>query len=192
MNLTYAPPGFEQRIASGRMSGRLLLPLHPIHYDLAGFAGAKVVWIALWLPVAGLLVWLFDPVLTAGPAQWAAFAVAIWGAFLLRSLLLWLIGLVAFWTTRTSALFDLYLVVELLLSGRLAPMSVLPDWVRATADWLPFASTFGFPIECVVQPRSTGWLVGGLATQAAWIGLAAVAVALVWRRAVRRHAAVGA
>ncbi|HEX6344832.1 ABC transporter permease [Umezawaea sp.] len=192
MNLVYAPPGFEWRIASGRMSGRLLLPVHPVHHDLAGFAGAKVVWIVLWLPIAALLTWVFEPTIDVRPVQVAVFLVAIWGAFVIRSLLLWLLGLVTFWTTRASALFELYLVFELLLSGRLVPLALLPDWARSVADHLPFKWTFGFPIDSLVSSRSTAWLLGGLAAQALWIAVGAAAVAVVWKRAVRRYAGVGA
>ncbi|WNV87679.1 ABC-2 family transporter protein [Umezawaea sp. Da 62-37] len=192
MNLVYAPTGFEWRIASGRMSGRLLLPVHPIHYDLAGFAGAKVVWIALWLPIAALLTWLFQPALDVGPVQVAVFLVAIWGAFTIRSLFLWVLGLVTFWTTRAGALFELYLVFELLLSGRLVPLTLLPGWAQEIADHLPFKWTFGFPIDSLVSPRSTAQLLGGLGMQALWIAVGAGLVAVVWKRAVRRYSGVGA
>lgn len=191
MNLVYAPTGFEYRIASGRMSGRLLLPVHPIHYDLAGFAGAKVVWILLWLPIAGLLTWTFHPTFDVGPVQVAVFLVAVWGAFVIRSLLLWVLGLVTFWTTRASALFEIYVVSELLLSGRLVPLTLLPGWAQQLAGYLPFKWTFGFPIDVLVTPQPTARLLGGLGMQALWVAVGAALVAVVWKRAVRRYAGVG-
>jgi len=191
MNVVYAPAGFEHRITTGRMSGRLLLPVHPIHYDLAGFGGAKLVWILQWLPVGAVLTLLFHPVLRPTVAGVAVFVVAIWGAFVLRSLFLWLLGLVTFWTTRASALFELYLVLELLLSGRLVPVTLLPGWMRDAADWFPFKWTFGFPIDALVVPQSTRELLGGLGAQALWIGCGSLLVAVVWRRALRRYTGVG-
>lgn len=192
MNLVYAPSGFEIRIATGRMSGRLLLPLHPIHYDLAGYAGAKVVWIGQWIPIAVVLALVFHPELDPTPAQVLTFLVAIWGAFVLRSLFLWALGMVTFWTTRASALFDLYMVIELLLSGRLVPVTLLPDWVRTISGYLPFQWSFGFPIDVLVDRQSPEQLLAGLGAQAFWIAVGVVLVSVAWKRAMLRYTGVGA
>ena len=60
-----------------------------------------------------------------------------------------------FWTTRGSAIFDLVHGAELLLSGRLVPLKLMPDWAQTLADWLPFKWTFDFPIELLVGHLST-------------------------------------
>jgi len=191
MNVVFTPYGFEWRIRSGEMSGALLRPAHPIHHDLAAFAGWKVVWFVMWLPIGAALVLLFRPTLHPEAVEIAVFAVAIWGAYLIRSLFQWLIGLVTFFTTRVAALFEIYVVAELMLSGRLVPMSLMPPWVQTLSDFMPFQWTFGFPIEALVGQLGTRALLLGLATQLLWIGIGAGLLALVWRAAVRRYAAVG-
>ncbi|HEX5493207.1 MAG TPA: ABC-2 family transporter protein [Mycobacteriales bacterium] len=191
MNIVFTPYGWEQRIRQGRLSGQLLQPVHPIHHDLAFFAGWKFVVILLWLPIAAVLSAVFRPSLHTSAAQVATFAVAIWGAYLIRSMFLWLLGMVTFWTTRVGALFELYFVAELLLSGRLVPMRIMPGWVRDVAGFLPFQSTFGFPIQSLVGPVTGRELLTGLGTQALWIAIGAGLVAVVWRRAVRQYSAVG-
>src|SRR5215831_18823127 len=105
MNIVFTPYGWEWRIREGRLSAQLLRPLHPIHYDIADFAGGKVIW---------------------------------------------LLGMVTFWTTRGSAIFQTYMMAELLLSGRLVPLQLMPAWVQGAASWLPFKWTFFFPIEALV------------------------------------------
>ena len=52
INIVFTPYGWEYRIKQGDLAGHLLRPMHPIHYDLAYFAGMKVVVIVLWLPIA--------------------------------------------------------------------------------------------------------------------------------------------
>jgi ABC-2 type transport system permease protein len=191
MNVVFTPYGFEWRIRTGEMSGALLRPAHPIHHDLASFAGWKVVWFVMWLPIGAALVLLFRPTLHPQAVEIAVFAVAIWGAYLIRSLFQWLIGLVTFFTTRVAALFEIYVVAELMLSGRLVPMSLMPPWVQTVSNVTPFQWTFGFPIEALVGQLGTRALLLGLATQLLWIGIGAGLLALVWRAAVRRYAAVG-
>jgi ABC-2 type transport system permease protein len=191
MNIVFTPYGWEFRIREGQLSGMIVRPIHPLHYDLAYFAGWKVIAVLLWIPVALVLSLLFRPELSVNLAQGATFLVAIWGAYVIRTLLLFLLGLVTLWTTRVAALFELYFTAELLLSGRLVPLDLMPDWVLRWVDVLPFRSTFGFPIEALVADLSGPQLVRGLAAQAFWIVVGWVLAMVVWRRAIRRYTAVG-
>ena len=191
MNIVFTPYGWEERIREGEMSAALVKPIHPIHQDLASFAGWKVVVIVLWIPIAIVLSIAFRPELSPTVQQCAVFFVAIWGAYLIRSLLLFSLGLVTFWTTRVSAIYEAYFIAELLLSGRLVPMELLPDWAQRLAWLFPFQWTFGFPITALTGPITNTELVVGLAMQLLWILIGVVLVRLVWRRAVRRYSAVG-
>ena len=191
MNIVFTPYGWEERVREGQLSGQLLQPMHPIHRDLGSFAGWKVVVIVLWLPIAGVLTLAFRPTLDPSLFQCVGFFVAIWGAYLIRSLLLWVLGMVTFWTTRVSALYEAYFVAELLLSGRLVPLTLMPGWAQTVAGVLPFKWTFGFPITALVGPTGDRELLFGLGAQLAWIVVGAVLVKLVWRRGVRHFSAVG-
>jgi ABC-2 type transport system permease protein len=66
----------------------------------------------------------------------------------------------------------------------------MPDWAQALADLMPFKWTFGFPIEALIGQLSNGALLAGLAAQAIWIGIGAVALHFLWPRAVKRYSAV--
>lgn len=191
MNVVFTPYGFEWRIQRGDFNAQLVRPAHPIHYDLSFFAGYNVTAVITWLPVAVVLVVAFRPALAPEPLELVVFLVALWGAYVVRSMFLWALGLVNFWTTRASALFELYVVCELLFSGRLVPMALMPDPVQAVAGWLPFYWTFGFPIDAIVSGLTTAELLSGLAMQVLWTAVGAALVAVVWRRAVRRYTAVG-
>jgi ABC-2 type transport system permease protein len=191
MNVVFTPYGFEWRIQRGDFNAQLLRPAHPIHYDLSFFAGNNMTALLTWLPVAAVLVFAFRPDLNPRPLEIAVFVVAIWGAYLVRSMFLWVLGMTSFWTTRASAGFELYIVCELLFSGRLVPMDLMPPAVQSIAAWLPFYWTFGFPIETLVVGMSDAELLVGLAMQVLWTAIGALMVAGVWRRAVRRYTAVG-
>jgi ABC-2 type transport system permease protein len=190
MNLVNSPYGWEWRIREGELSGWLLRPRQIIHYDIAWFAGSKIPWMLFYLPIAVVLTLLFDPTFDFRPAEIAVFAVAIWGAYLIRTFNQTALGLVCFWTTRVGALFSLYIMLELLLSGRLVPMTLMPDWVQTLAWFLPFQWTFYFPIETLVGDYSNAELVGGLGMQLFWILVGIGTFAFFWRRAVRRYTAV--
>jgi ABC-2 type transport system permease protein len=191
MNIVFTPYGWEFRIREGQMSALLLKPFHPIHYDLAFFAGQKVLWVLMYLPIGVGLSLAFHPALHPSAVEVLVFLVAIWGAYLVRSMFLWILGMFTFWTTRGSASFETYLLCELLLSGRLLPLTLMPHWSQTLAAWLPFKWTFYFPIETLVGNMSTPSLLGGLAMQLVWTAIGGTIVAVMWRLSVRHYSAVG-
>jgi ABC-2 type transport system permease protein len=191
MNIVFTPYGWEWRIREGEFSASLLRPLHPLHDDIAAFAGWKFVTILLWLPVAAVLWIAFDPVLAPTLLEVGVFSLAIWGAYLIRTMFMATLGMITFWTTRVSAIFELAIALELLLSGRLVPLPLMPDWAQDVAAFLPFQWSFYFPIQALVGDYSTRELLGGLAMQAFWIAVLTGLTLFVWRFAVRRYSAVG-
>lgn len=191
MNIVFTPYGWEWRIREGELSGQLLRPLHPIHYDLAWFAGGKIPWVLFYLPIAVVLTLVFNPTFDVRPLEVAVFGVAVWGAYLIRTFNQTALGLICFWTTRVGALFQLYIALELLLSGRLVPLTLFPEWVQTVAWFLPFRWTFYFPIQTLVGDLTNAELLGGLAMQVFWTGVGIGVFSLVWRYAIRRYTAVG-
>jgi ABC-2 type transport system permease protein len=190
INIVFTPYGWEQRIREGQLSAQLLHPLFPIVEDLGFFLGWKPVVVVLWLPIAAFLSLVFHPVFTATPLGVVVFAISLLGAYLIRSLNQSSVGMLTFWTTRVGPVFQLYIAAELLLSGRLVPMTLMPAWVQTLANLLPFQWTFGFPIEALVGNLSTEALLGGLAAQLFWIVVGSILVRVVWHFAVRRYSAV--
>jgi ABC-2 type transport system permease protein len=191
MNIVFGAPFWEWRIREGYLSGQLLRPMHILHYDLAYFAGWKFVVVALWVPIAIGLSLVFHPDLHPTGLEVVVFIVAIWGAYLIRSMFQGVMGMLNFWTTRGAAVFDLYMASEMLLSGRLVPLQLMPGWVQTLADFLPFKWTFYFPIQSLVGDLSTQSLLLGLCAQALWIGIGLVLFHFAWRAAVRHFSAVG-
>ena len=190
-NMNFVSVGaWEQRVRTGELSGMLLRPLHPIHWDVAYFAGWKVVVIILWLPIAIVMALLFQPNFSFRPIDVLVFGFAIWGAYLVRTVTYAFLGLVAFWTTRVWPIVQVVMTFEHLLSGRLVPLSLAPVWAQNLADILPFKWTFGFPIEALVGELPESDLLAGLATQVLWIAIGILAIRAVWPLAVRRYAAV--
>ena len=191
MNIVFGAPYWEQRIREGDLAGSLLRPMHPLNYDIAYFAGWKVVVIVLWIPLAIGLSLVFDPELHPRPLEIAVFGVASWGAYHRRTKVQSTLGMLCFWTTRGAAIFDLWMTLELLLSGRLVPLPLMPDWVQTLSWFLPFQWAFFFPIEALVGDMSNAELGRGLAFQLLWISICRGLFNVAWRSAIRHFSAVG-
>ena len=178
MNIVFTPYGWEWRIREGQLSAQLLRPLHPIHYDLPSFAGWKVPWldhVRCRSPRA--LARLPPGARTRRPLEIVVFLVAIWGAYLIRSM--------NHFVARDDHVLDdagrarsssCGSSLELLLSGRLVPLTLMPHWAQTLAGWLPFKWTFYFPIESLVGDMSTAALLRGLGMQLLWTAIGAAVV----------------
>ena len=180
------------RVRSGSFSPILLQPLHPIHRDLSQNVSYKLITLSVMLPASALLCWFFEPVFAAPGWSLLTFIPALVLAFAVRFLVEWTVALLAFWTTDTSGLNQVYFVALLFLSGNMAPLSLLPDWLRQVAHLLPFKWMVAFPVELVLGRLTISETLEGFAMQAVWLALSLAVLSLSWSRAVKRYAAVGA
>jgi len=183
---------YEYRIRKGSLSFALLKPVHPIHSDLADNASFKLITMPAMLVVAACLALLFHP--TFSLTSWAAalFIPALVLAFFIRFTLEWTLAQAAFWTTRVSAVNQMYFTVMLFLSGQIAPLELLPAPIQIVAKVLPFRWTVGFPVELLLGRLTLSAALTGLAAQMAWLFVSLILVRIVWRAGVRTYSAVGA
>jgi ABC-2 type transport system permease protein len=192
-NLTtgWSPWWMEHRIRRGDFNTLLLRPIHPYFTDMGRMVANKTVQMLAVVPTMGLMAIAFRPEFHLVPWALAALLPALILAFLLRYTLMYALAVTAFWTTRVTALFEIWFAVEFFLSGRVAPLSVLPAWAVRIADFLPFQWMFYFPLELLLGRRSPQQAAVGFLMQAAWLAVTVVVVRLVWRGAVRQYGAVG-
>ena len=182
---------FEYRVRHGAFSALLLRPIHPIHEDIAKNIAYKALTSVIIFPTAGVMILIFDPRFHLEAWAVAAFFPALLLAFAVRFLLEWTLSLAAFWTTRVSAINQMHFVLALFLSGRIAPLALLPGPVQTVADILPFRWTLAFPVELFLGRLTPHEAWTGFAMQGAWLALGLVILSLSWRSGVGRYSAVG-
>ncbi len=182
---------FQFRVQQGQFSFLLLRPVHPIHGDLAENLAHKLVMQVALLPVLVALAFAFAPRFALDPYSLALFLPALALAFALRFVVEWALALACFWTTRIMAVNQTYFAVLFFLSGRVAPIALLPQGVQWAADLLPFRWMVSFPVELALGRLAPGEIAAGLAAQTLWLGLASLGLAALWPRALRRYSAVG-
>jgi ABC-2 type transport system permease protein len=101
------------------------------------------------------------------------------------------LAMVALFTEEAQAVFELYYLPMLFLSGQLFPLALLPGWASGLAHLLPFYYTTGAPTEILVGRLSGDRLVPVLLAQAAWIVASVLLFKLLFARGTRRYAGVG-
>jgi ABC-2 type transport system permease protein len=174
-------------IRYGYLNEQLLRPFPPLMDSVMNELAGKGVFMLFTLPVALILALILRPEVEITAGQVLAFVPALILGWLLRFTWgLWL-ALLAFWATRADALLALQDALLFLFAGQVAPMELLPGWLRGLAEILPFRYMIGFPVEALTRQMSAGELAAGFAMQIAWLVPSTVLVGIVWRAGLRRY-----
>lgn len=183
--------GIGARVRSGDLATDLLKPVHWVSWEIAraaGSAGVRVVLLALFgVPALLLLVGLprIDP-----RGLFVGLLVLAPLALLLECCVRVLIGLLAFWFEEAAPFYWIWQKLCFTLGGLMLPLDLYPDWLRAVADCLPFASILFAPAKAVVA-FDPAQAAGALITLLGWLVVAVLLLVLVFGRAARRLQANG-
>ena len=182
----------NQEIRSGTLSRRLLRPIHPLISYSAENLAAIPIRATMMLPAA--IVWLvvLEPgALPRTPVTVFAAIFSVFGAWLINFFTMALIGSLAFYLESSTAIFDLWMVAFMLLSGYLVPLELFPPTLRAVAHALPFRYTIAFPVEIATGLLRGDAMLRELGFQWAYVLGVGAAALLAFRSGVRRFSAFG-
>lgn len=180
------------QIRQGEFSTRLLRPIDPIHQWAMAALGSKWLRFLVLLPILAPVAVATGARYDLRPATLLLFAVTIFGAWLLGFFIQYCNGLLGFWLTQVTAIFELWFGLYSIFSGYLIPLELLPPAVGAVAHWLPFRYQLALPLEIVLGRVAGTELWQGLALQWLWIAGFFGLSRLLWRFGLRKYSAVGA
>ncbi len=183
---------FAFRVKDGNLSPRLLKPMHPIHTDVANNIAFKLCTSAMLLPIWILLFYLFKPTLPHSGMGLLLSLPALILAGILRYVWQYSLAVIAFWTTRVEALNQLYFTLDSFLSGRIAPLSLMPGWLGVLALYSPFRGMGAFPVELALGRVPTAQILPGFALQTVWLVIGIIVFRLLWAGGIKQYSAVGA
>jgi len=180
-------------IRTGRLSPRLLKPMHPLVQNAVEMITALPVRLVVLAPLVLALV-LWRPELLRAPSlgAFALFWVSLGLAWTLNFLIQALFATLAFWLDKTDALFGVWFAFYTLLSGYVAPLAFFPAWSEPLLKTLPFRGMLAVPVELLGGFLTAEAALTDLAIQVAWVATLGLAVVLVWRRGLVRYGAFGA
>ncbi len=183
---------FEFEIRQGRLSPKLLRPLHPIHYSISQNIVWKIITLVAVVPVAVLIALTFDARFATDPAHLAVGSVSLVLGAALAFVFGWVFASAAFWTTRVHAVVTLYQRAAFIFAGQVAPLSLLPGPLLAVAYALPFGYMLGVPADILRGGPDIPTSLLLVAGQVGWLAVAIVLYRIVWTAGLRQYSAVGA
>jgi ABC-2 type transport system permease protein len=193
-NITGSWVGWQisEEIRLGTMAMRLLRPLHPYVAFATSHLAAIPFRMVVAFPVAVILLLSSGKsALTTEPLQLALLLPSLVLSWMINFNVVFILGTISFWATRTMALMNVYFAMFSLFSGYLLPIPLLPSLVRDVAYVLPFRYGFSAPLELMtlhIDAEHVGQLLGG---QIAWAAVTLFLALYLWRRGVKRFEGVG-
>ncbi len=189
--------GFEYEIAadikSGTLDRYLVKPIGYFGFRLFAFLGDKVVQLGFMAVLLALAVAVLRLGLgfTTDAANVAGFVAGLPVAFLLNFLVFWCVGMSGFWLVEIGFLYEAARIVILAAAGGIFPLQVLGPRIADVLRFFPFWFTVQFPTELLSGRVDPHDIPGSFAVASGWIMLLAVLAWWLWRRGLRRFAAVG-
>lgn len=183
----------DRAIRTGDLNALLMRPVSPVlHYVMLNMATVPVRMV-LAAPIAvAVLVATGGMTVQGDPLLWPLVILSIALAWLLNFVVQLVVGCLAFWLTKASSLFEIWLGLFIVLSGYTVPTSLFPAGLAEVARVLPFHAVLGFPVELLVGRLGLAGALQGIALQLGWIALIGSIAAVLWRRGLRAYGAFGA
>jgi len=181
------------QVRNGRLSNFMLRPLNYVsmHWDLrmtaivVGVAMAAIPLGAVLISARSVLVY------PAEGWRWAMFGISVLLGIQVSFLLSVCVGLSAFWFLETSGFMWAIMPIQMVLSGTLFPLELVPGWLFRLFTLLPWTYETYFPLQIFLGRVEMPAIIRGLALQAVWVAVLSLVVSLMWRRGTRHYEAVG-
>lgn len=183
----------DMQVRLGQLSPKLLRPFDPMWEHVGAHIAEKFVRLPFMaVIVAAILLLVPGARLTTDPLMWLAFVGVIAVAFMMRFLLEYCIGMLAFWMESATSLQNLSFLAYAALGGIFAPLSLYPDAIRAFALVTPYPYMVNLPARMISGTASWSDVASGTLVLLGWLAALAALRLVMWRRGIKRYGAVGA
>lgn len=184
----------SEEIRSGLINQFLLKPVNYFAYRFSIYLSARLVTGLLILLPLAVLYPLLHPHLTLPFDGWrlALGVPALLLSALIQFGIAYCFGLLAFWFLEIQGFVILSMALESVLGGQIFPLDLMPEWLFRLSQYLPYYYQMYFPVAIFTgRLNDPAAALQGLAIQLAWTIIILSIGALLWRRGLRLHTAVG-
>src|ERR1044071_709165 len=182
-----------QQIRKGELNKYLVRPVDFVMMEWHMRMGQALMAFILLLIPAGLVFWFARAIMIV-PAEswrWGAFFLSIFLGLQIGFLVSICVGFTAFWVLEHSSLQYAIFPIQMLRAGGWFPLEMLPAKVFAVVSRLPWAYETYLPMRIYLGRLDAAGALAGLAGQGVWVALLAALSYGLWRRGLKRYAAVG-
>jgi len=100
-------------------------------------------------------------------------------------------SMISLFVQEATAIFELYYLPLLFLSGTVFPIAVLPPWVKVVSNFTPFYYTTGGCTEILIGRVTDQRAISIILTQIGWVLVSFLAFRLLWSKGIKQYSGVG-
>lgn len=179
-------------IKEGTFSTHLIRPVGYLWFIMVRNVAWRCVRCAIFLPWFLVILWFYASSLQGVHLNMGwEFWLSVLLGHLVSVTFVTGMAMIALVTQEAQAIFELYYLPMLFLSGNLFPLSLLPPWAQNLGHALPFYYTTGAPTEILIG-RTTGAAVYPvLLDQVVWILVSVLMFKALWTKGMKHYTGVG-
>ena len=184
----------SREILDGSIAQRIIRPLSPFWGFIANNIAEKTLRFLIPLPIFIISVFLFPSFFVPSLYEvqpWLLFLVSLCLAAILAFCLDMIFGLMAFWLEDAINLRWYKDTLQMITSGILIPIAVMPPSIQSVVNILPFRSIITTPIDILMGNIHDSSLLLALTIQIAWAAATCLLTAILWRQGLKRYAPPG-
>jgi ABC-2 type transport system permease protein len=184
----------EDGTRKGELSAYLLRPLGFVHHLLTRVTASRLMQSVVSGSIVCLVVLLVpgQQFYLLNPITLLLFVMALVVGFLFEFILQYAVGASSFYTTQFYRIFDIFFFLKSFFGGFVVPLGMLPPAIATLANWLPFSSSMGLPVEILIGKLTPADALTRILISAVWVFGIALLSRWLWRVGVRAYSAVGA
>jgi ABC-2 type transport system permease protein len=183
----YAESRLSMKILDGSVAMELVKPINYQKARLTETFGISIFecWFAI-IMIAVLIIPLQGVSLPRSIDHFLLFLFSLVFSFLIKFNIIYMAGLLCFWTTSSLGIAWARIAITNLLSGALIPISFFPFWLKTLAQYLPFQGIVNVPVTIYLEKVSLETAIGTLLIQIFWIVVLWLLSGLLWKKAIRQ------
>ena len=180
-------------IKDGNISQFLLKPIDYLTYRLCLFVSGRVIYFAVAALPLGLFIFFLRAyfVLPPDALTFLWFILSVMLTALLQFFMSYAMAMLAFWVLEVSTFIFILFAFEIIASGHMFPLDVLPRALQHVLFCTPFPYQMYFPVSIYTGHITGSGIARGLVIQAAWVVAAWLLARFAWHRGLKKYAAVG-
>jgi ABC-2 type transport system permease protein len=179
-------------VKEGQFSSQIIRPVNYLMFMFSRNLAWRTVRTFLFLPMFIILLVVYQPMLGGALPQvtWLGIVSIILG-HLLSFIFVMAMAMIALFVQEAMAIFELYYVPMLFLSGAMFPVRLYPEWAQNLAKIFPFYYTTGLPTEIMIGQVKPELALQGIYIQCAWIAGAYVMYKILFAKGTKYYTGVG-
>ena len=189
---TYVSNQIRQDIHRGNLNHYLARPNNYLFFRFINVLAQNYISLvvaAIILIIAKFIFTINSPNSLTSLLIFAAFTVI---AFLMAFFLQAILGLATFWTGENSSLRNLYYLIFSVFTGELAPLSLFPNYLKKTAELLPFKFMIYVPAQAFLKKISIPELAGLFGSALIWLVVLFLIMIFIWYKGIKTYEGKGA